>query len=164
MQFMNWETVRKWKLILEINGILERLGLKEESRLEAAKIDYDYKLGFNGNGKYAIYVYGSEGDCQPHFHIVDTFTRGKRFNMEVRLKDLTITSLLDKKKLIKKSGQGITWEGYSELRKNLISFLNSPYINEFCTCENRYLLTVFMWNSNNPENCMARNNLLKESK
>lgn len=163
---MNWVTDRKWRLVLKINGILETLGLKEESRLEASKMDYDYKsgLGFNGDGKYAIYVYGSEGDSQPHFHIVDQFTRGKRFNMEVRLKDLTITSLLDKKKHIKKSGQGITWEGYSELKKNLITFLNSPYVNKFCTCPNRYLFTWDVWHLNNPEQEINANDILSKIK
>lgn len=153
---MNWVTDQKWRLVLKINGILETLGLKEESRLEASKMDYDYKsgLGFNGDGKYAIYVYGSEGDSQPHFHIVDQFTRGKRFNMEVRLKDLTITSLLDKKKHIKKSGQGITWEGYSDIRKHLIAFLNTPYVNKKTgvKLKTRYLFIVQHWDDNNPEN------------
>ena len=162
MQFMNWITDRKWRLILKINGILARLGLKEESRLEAAKIDYNYNLGFNGDGKYAIYVYGREGNSQPHFHIVDQFTRGKRFNMEVRLKDLTITSLLDKKKHIKKSGQGITWEGYSELRKKLITFLNSPHVTFYCTCQSKYLFTWDIWEAENPEQEINVNDILSK--
>lgn len=165
MHFINW-LASKGRITREkVDTILEYFGIKQKLLLERARVDRDYnnsKSVFGTNGKYAIYVYGNEGEKLPHFHIVDDATKGKKFNMKIRIKDLTIMSLLDKENRVKKSESGITWEGYSDLRKHLIAFLNAPYVNKKTgvNLKSRYLFIVQHWDDNNPKNQINASDML----
>ena len=167
MHFINWVASGGRTIRSKVNKIFEYFGIKPVPLFEMARVDHDYnnsKSVFGTNGKYAIYVYGNEGEKLPHFHIVDGATKGKKFDMKIRIKDLSIMSIDDKIKRVKKSESGITWEGYSDIRKHLVTFLNTPYTDKKSggSFASRYLAILFEWNSNNPENSLSRNDLLKK--
>lgn len=152
---------------LTVENARELLGFfkkKEVPLFEMARVDRDYnnsKSVFGTNGKYAIYVYGNEGEKLPHFHIVDDATKGKKFNMKIRIKDLTIMNIDDKIKRVKKSERRITWEGYSDLRKHLIAFLNTPHTDKSSGTKfkNRYIYIINAWNLEN-DHPVSKNDML----
>ena len=165
MHFINWVASSGRTIRAKVNRILEYFGIKPVLLFEMARVDRDYnnsKSVFGTNGEYAIYVYGNEGEKLPHFHIVDEATKGKKFDMKIRIKDLSIMSIDDKIKRVKKSESGITWEGYSDLRKHLVAFLNTPYINQKTgvKLKSRYLFIVQHWDDNNPDNQINVNDML----
>ena len=122
-----------------------------------AKIDLYYKdnTGLFGKDNLAIYVCGNEPSSKPpHFHIVDKQTNGKNFCLEVRIDDLSIMLINDKSKGISKAEEGLTWDGYGEIRKKLIEFLKSKVVVAKLGIEmpSYYNFIVLEWNHNNPEN------------
>ena len=167
MHFIDWLASWEWTTRKKVDKILTTLGLKKVSPLfEMARVDINYnnsKSVFGINGKYAIYVYGNEGEKLPHFHIVDEATKGKKFDMKIRIKDLSIMSIDDKFKRVKKSESGITWEGYLDLRKHLVVFLNTPYVDKFnIHYPSRYIFLAQQWNSENYKHQIDQNDLLKK--
>lgn len=164
MHFTEWLASGDGITKEKVDKILEAFGLKKETKLfEMTRIDVNYnaKSMFGTNGKYSVCVYGNEGDKLPHFHIIDNQTKGKKFDMKIRINDLSIMSVLDKEKRVKKSESGITWEGYTDLRRNLISFLNSNYIDKYTgnVCP-RYLLIAQIWDLNNSDHPLHKGNLM----
>lgn len=156
-EMLGWLSPKKKLTIDDIKDMFPILKSKPVPLFEMARVDHDYnnsKSVFGINGKYAIYVYGNDGEKLPHFHIVDEATKGKKFDIKIRIKDLSIMSIDDKIKRVKKSESGITWEGYSDLRKHLVAFLNTPYINQKTgvKLKSRYLFIVQHWDDNNPDN------------
>lgn len=164
MHFINWVASGGRTIRSKVNKIFEYFGIKPVPLFEMARVDRDYnnsKSVFGTNGKYAIYVYGNEGEKLPHFHIVDGATKGKKFDMKIRIKDLSIMSIDDKIKRVKKSESGITWEGYSDLRKHLVAFLNTPHTDKSSGTKfkNRYIYIINAWNLEN-DHPVSKNDML----
>ena len=133
---------------------------------DAAQIDFHYRgvRGFYGKDNLAIYVY-DENDPKktPHFHIIDKATNGKDLDIEVRIKDLSIACITDKSKHINNdTRKGLTWEGYDDLRKELIEFLKSKYVDKMTgsNFNTYYIYLVWTWNRFNPKNKVERSDLM----
>ena len=125
---------------------------------DSAHIDSNYnyqKRGFYGNGQIGIYIFEENGVKKaPHFHIIDHETNGGNLDIEVKISDLSIICIMDKSKHIyRDTRKGLTWEGYEDLRKKLIEFLNKPYTGRdtFIQFRNYYALAVFLWNAYNDD-------------
>lgn len=159
MNIADYLAYGKKPLLEKVNDVLKKFRHKEVPLLEMSNIDgaYNNRKGFYGNKKYKLYVYSEKGSRPPHFHIIDSKTNGKMFNMKIRIKDLTIMSVKDVENNFSKSSKDIPWDGYNDIRKKLIEYLKD--INTIGL--NNYVSLVNTWNNMNSHNEVLLSNIVK---
>lgn len=87
-------------------------------------------------GEYDVVVYSDDEVSIPHFHVIDSETKGGRFNVALRLNDLSIcshavcNSHLDQ-----------------ELRAEILTFMDAKCSNAHYS--SNYECAVSLWDDNN---------------
>lgn len=117
--------------------------------------------GFESGGRlYRIAVHGSSLNDfeEPHFHIYLDTEEGldylnPPFNFEISLMDflskdeLNLLSQIDKERDVRHMMDGCSWEGYEELREDLIYFFNNRHVSKRISCFRDNLdFLIHIWN------------------
>ena len=143
MNVIDYLTFGKGDLQERVDNILKAYGVKPLNEMARIDIDYNTPSGFYGKDRFKVYVYGDEGANKiPHMHII---SKTEKIEMKVYLSNLEIMQLKIKGRIIKNP----SWEGFREVRKNLIEMLKQPYVDktEGFSFSSRYDYACFEWNN-----------------